>query len=59
MTTWNTSSSSKALEGVHGVHMVPHAPFQVHELSQHGDCHHSTCEEGSGSMESNQRLLMR
>lgn len=57
MTTWNTSSSSKALEGVHGVHMVPHAPFQVHELSQHGDCHHSTC-EGSGSMESNQRLLM-
>ncbi|GLT94433.1 hypothetical protein SLE2022_121740 [Rubroshorea leprosula] len=27
----------KALEGLHGVHVVPHAPFALEEIDEHGD----------------------
>ncbi|KAF7849984.1 hypothetical protein BT93_L0055 [Corymbia citriodora subsp. variegata] len=33
----STSNSSKALEGVHGVHIAPHAPFALEEISKHGE----------------------
>ncbi|XP_057530486.1 uncharacterized protein LOC130808939 [Amaranthus tricolor] len=33
----STMSSNRALEGVHGVQVVPHAPFVVEEVTQHGD----------------------
>ncbi|XP_031113970.1 uncharacterized protein LOC116017504 [Ipomoea triloba] len=35
---------SKALEGVHGVHLVSHSPFILEEQKLHGDFHPSTCE---------------
>ncbi|KAK6922215.1 hypothetical protein RJ641_012722 [Dillenia turbinata] len=34
-----TSNFSRALDGLHGVHLVPHSPFQ----SEEGDFHQSTC----------------
>lgn len=49
--------SSKALEGVHGVHVVPHAPFSMEEISQHGDSGHSTF--GSSSTEARLGPLMQ
>lgn len=27
----------KALEGLHGIHVVPHAPFALEEINEHGD----------------------
>ncbi|XP_058108134.1 uncharacterized protein LOC131251453 isoform X2 [Magnolia sinica] len=55
--SWSMSNPSRALDGVHGLHRVPHSPFSVHETSQHGDCHLSTC-DGSEAIGANQRLLM-
>lgn len=55
---WSVQSSSRALDGVHGVHLVPHSPFTVHEISQHGDCHLSTC-NGSKPVGANHQLLMQ
>lgn len=37
MSPESTSNSRKALEGVHGVHVMPHAPFALEEISKHGD----------------------
>ncbi|KAL1338669.1 hypothetical protein HN51_033276 [Arachis hypogaea] len=48
---------SKALEGVHGVHVEPHSPFGLTEDNQNGDLHASTC--GSSTTETNQLLLMQ
>lgn len=50
-------NSSKALEGVHGVQVVPHAPFVVEEVTQHGD-RKSIC-GSSGTRASQQFLLMQ
>lgn len=30
-------SRSRALEGVHGVHVMPHSPFECQEIDRHGD----------------------
>lgn len=54
----SSSNTCRSLEGIHGVHLVPHSPFQMHELSQHGDCHLSSFEGSAGPMGANQRVLM-
>ncbi|KAK2635408.1 hypothetical protein Ddye_030200 [Dipteronia dyeriana] len=51
----STLNSSKALEGVHGVHVVPHSPFEFKEINQHGDI--STSE--TTAIGANQLLLMQ
>ncbi|GAB4840412.1 hypothetical protein Ancab_021180 [Ancistrocladus abbreviatus] len=40
-------NSSRVLEGVHGVHVVPHAPFALEEIPQCGD--HDQLKSGSYS----------
>ncbi|KAL8161242.1 hypothetical protein V2J09_012731 [Rumex salicifolius] len=42
MSPQSVLKSNKALEGLHGVHVVPHAPFSMEEISQHGDSGLST-----------------
>ncbi|KAK6931020.1 hypothetical protein RJ641_002813 [Dillenia turbinata] len=37
------SNSSRALDGLHGVHLVPYSPFQSEEKTQKGDFHQVTC----------------
>ncbi|KAI9170483.1 hypothetical protein LWI28_028734 [Acer negundo] len=49
------ASKNKALEGVHGVHVVPHSPFEFKEINQHGDL--STSE--ATAIGANQLLLMQ
>lgn len=51
----STLNSARALEGIHGVHLVPHSPFTLEEDNQCGDNRHSGY-DGAGA---NQRLLMR
>lgn len=48
--------SSRTLEGVHGVQVVPHAPFVVEEVTQHGD-KRQTCK--SSNTRNNGHLLMQ
>ncbi|XP_052184605.1 uncharacterized protein LOC127796487 isoform X1 [Diospyros lotus] len=48
---------STALEGVHGLHVVPHSPFQLEEMNRYGDVHQSTC--GSSVVGVNQHLKVR
>ncbi|XP_065854883.1 uncharacterized protein [Euphorbia lathyris] len=49
--------SSKALEGVHGVHVVPHSPFALEEINQQDELSHSTC--GALVNRENQQLLLQ
>lgn len=45
----STLNQSKSLEGVHGVHVVPHSPFTL-EINNHGETNQSTCtNSGFGS----------
>lgn len=37
-------NKSRALEGIHGVHLVPHSPFTVEEINQHESFHSSSCQ---------------
>ncbi|KAF8378621.1 hypothetical protein HHK36_029968 [Tetracentron sinense] len=53
----STLNPRKTLEGVHGVHLVPHSPFAVEEIPECRDFHLSTS-DGS-SIEANQQLLVR
>ncbi|KAJ1425402.1 hypothetical protein SESBI_11116 [Sesbania bispinosa] len=48
---------SRALEGVHGVHVVPHSPFALTKTNQGADLHPST--DGTSTTEANQLLLMQ
>ncbi|KAE8022864.1 hypothetical protein FH972_008626 [Carpinus fangiana] len=48
---------SRTLEGVHGVHVVPHSPFALEETTENGDFPQSFS-RGS-AIEANQRLLMQ
>ncbi|KAK9277049.1 hypothetical protein L1049_006588 [Liquidambar formosana] len=57
MSPQSTSNHSRALEGVHGVHLVPRSPFASEEITQHGDFHQSTC--ASSSIGAYQRLLVK
>lgn len=56
MSQESTPNRSKALEGVHGVHVVPHSPFTVQEVSQHGEFK-SSCE--NSAIGAGQLLLMQ
>jgi hypothetical protein len=57
MSHQSTFNPSKTLEGVHGIHVVPHSPFALKEINQQGDFPQSTCESsGNGLI---QPLLMQ
>ncbi|KAL9269217.1 hypothetical protein AKJ16_DCAP20924 [Drosera capensis] len=51
-------SSSRALEGVHGVHVVPHSPFALEEIPKHGDHNQSTL-QSSATVTGQQLMLQR
>ncbi|KAH6802190.1 fold protein [Perilla frutescens var. frutescens] len=55
MTPEGSLKPSKALNGVHGVHLSPHSPFTVQEIKQHGDLNQSAC--GTSSIRCSQRLV--
>ncbi|KAF8390001.1 hypothetical protein HHK36_024521 [Tetracentron sinense] len=57
MSPQSTLNPRRALEGVHGVHLVPHSPFAVEEIPQCGDFHHSSREDLT--IRANQQLLVR
>ena len=57
MSPQSKSNPSRALDGVHGVHVVPHSPFALEEITKPGDFHQSPRERSS--IEANQRLLMQ
>ncbi|KAK7273902.1 hypothetical protein RIF29_14969 [Crotalaria pallida] len=48
---------SSALEGVHGVHVVPHSPFALRETDHSGEFLSPTC--GTSTTEENQLLSMQ
>ncbi|KAJ4709724.1 GMP synthase [Melia azedarach] len=56
MSPESTSNCTKALDGLHGVHVVPHSPFAYKQITEHGDFS-STCE--SSAIEANQLFLMQ
>ncbi|KAL0372717.1 UNVERIFIED_CONTAM: hypothetical protein Scaly_0953300 [Sesamum calycinum] len=43
MTPEDALKPIKALNGVHGVRMLPHSPFTFQEIKQHGDLSQSAC----------------
>ena len=53
----STLNTSRALEGVHGVHVVPHSPFALEETTKDGDFPLSN--NRTSIIEVNQRLLMQ
>ena len=53
----NTLNTSRALEGVHGVHVVPHSPFALEETTKDGDFPQSN--NRTSIIEVNQSLLMQ
>ncbi|KAK6134141.1 hypothetical protein DH2020_032091 [Rehmannia glutinosa] len=57
MTPESALKPSKALIGVHGVHLVSHSPFSFQEIKQHGD--HNESARGASNLGSNQRLIMQ
>ncbi|KAK6157597.1 hypothetical protein DH2020_011845 [Rehmannia glutinosa] len=57
MTPESALKPSKALIGVHGVHLVSHSPFSFQEIKQHGD--HNESARGTSNLGSNQRLIMQ
>lgn len=57
MSRQSALNTSKALEGVHGVHLVPHSPFALEEIKQHGDFHKSRCE--SSAVGASQLLIVQ
>ncbi|XP_034700622.1 uncharacterized protein LOC117925657 isoform X2 [Vitis riparia] len=57
MSHQSKSNPSRALDGVHGVRVVPHSPFALEEITKPGAFDRSTCERSS--IEANQRLLMQ
>ncbi|CAI8605492.1 unnamed protein product [Vicia faba] len=52
-----TKNHSRALEGVHGVQVVPHSPFSLTETNQTEDLHPSTC--GTSTTRENQLMIMQ
>ncbi|XP_061366035.1 uncharacterized protein LOC133309289 [Gastrolobium bilobum] len=57
MSQKSSLNRSRALEGVHGVHLAPHSPFALTETNQSGDLHPSTCR--TSTTEENRLLLMQ
>ncbi|XP_022888982.1 uncharacterized protein LOC111404401 [Olea europaea var. sylvestris] len=57
MTPENALKPSTALNGVQGVHLVPHSPFAYEEIKHDGDFHESTY--GRSDFSYNQRLRVQ
>ncbi|KAF2316798.1 hypothetical protein GH714_042139 [Hevea brasiliensis] len=57
MNPQSTINPRKALEGVHGIHVVPHSPFALEDITQQGDFSQSSC--GSLVNTENQQLLLQ
>lgn len=53
----STLITSRALEGLHGVHVVPHSPFALEETTKDGDFPQSN--NRTSIIEVNQHLLMQ
>lgn len=53
----STLITSRALEGIHGVHVVPHSPFALEETTKDGDFPQSN--DRTSIIEVNQHLLMQ
>lgn len=56
MTNQGALKSTKALEGLHAVHVVSHSPFISEEIKD-GELAQATCKRSA--IESNQRLIMQ
>ncbi|CAL0314917.1 unnamed protein product [Lupinus luteus] len=56
MSPMDTPNRSRALEGVHGVHVAPHSPFSLRETNQNVEFHPSTC--GTSTTVENHLLSM-
>ncbi|KAI3466980.1 hypothetical protein Pfo_023643 [Paulownia fortunei] len=57
MTPESALKPSKALTGVHGVHLVSHSPISFREIKQHGGFSESAC--GTSTIGSNQQLIVQ
>nr|XP_028951220.1 uncharacterized protein LOC103402583 isoform X2 [Malus domestica] len=57
MSPQSTLNPSRALEGMHGVHVVPCSRLEIEETTETGDLSHSTC--GSSAIGGNQQLFMQ
>ncbi|XP_042019302.1 uncharacterized protein LOC121767160 isoform X2 [Salvia splendens] len=53
MTPEGALKPSKALNGLHGVHLLPHSPFTVQEIKQHEELNRSAC--GTSSLRRSQQ----
>ncbi|XP_050231139.1 uncharacterized protein LOC126680127 [Mercurialis annua] len=53
----SATNSSKPLEGVHGIHVVPHSPFALEEITQQGEFSRTTY--GSLFDTKNQQVLLQ
>ncbi|KAI4381470.1 hypothetical protein MLD38_007539 [Melastoma candidum] len=54
----STLTASNGFHNVHGIHMVPHAPFVLEEVSQHGDLCRET-QKSSGLRLNHQQLAQQ
>ncbi|XP_044501894.1 uncharacterized protein LOC123222931 [Mangifera indica] len=54
MNPQSTSQNSRALDGLHGVHVVPHSPFSHQEMNQNGEF-----DSKSSALGASQFLLMQ
>ncbi|KAG8382769.1 hypothetical protein BUALT_Bualt05G0111700 [Buddleja alternifolia] len=57
MTPEGALKPSKALNGVHGVHLLPHSPFSFQEIKQHADFSQSAY--GTSNIGSSQQLKVQ
>ncbi|XAR63643.1 hypothetical protein NMG60_11023661 [Bertholletia excelsa] len=53
----NSTKPSKGLEGVLGVHVVPHSPFALEEIDHQGGIHQSNC--GGSAIGNNRHLIVQ
>ncbi|XP_047324129.1 uncharacterized protein LOC124927717 [Impatiens glandulifera] len=57
MSLKRSSNSARTLEGVNGVHLAAHSPFQLEEINLHGDSNQSTIQ--SLSVRATQHLMVK
>ncbi|KAK2975790.1 hypothetical protein RJ640_026052 [Escallonia rubra] len=57
MSPQSALNTGRALEGLHGVHLVPHSPFALEEINQREDFHQSTCQ--SSAIGARQQLIVQ
>ncbi|XP_058184356.1 uncharacterized protein LOC131301880 isoform X1 [Rhododendron vialii] len=53
----STLTPSKALKGVHGVHLAPQSPFVLEEVNQNGNINQPTCQ--NSALGSSQHLIVQ